>query len=179
MVPKHAFKSIGMYLPKKIKEELYKRRRSTPFLISISFLASFLVARLWVVFLQADQGVSSEVSFSVGRNLVMGGYHIHHITYGIILLAISAWLAIHYKSKTIVRISSIFYGVGLGLIVDELGFIIGGITPYRADTEVFYVVVGVLALLASVVYFPSFYRIIKRDIERFQQEVEKEVEELD
>ncbi len=171
-------KLVG-FIPRKVKNEIYKRRRSTPFLISISFLASFLTARLWVILLQADDRVTPETTYTVGRNLVMGGYHVHHITYGIILLAISAWLAINYWSKTIARISSILYGIGLGLIVDELGFIIGGITPYRADTEVFYVVVGVLAVLASIVYFPSFYRVIKRDIKRFQRQADEEFKEKD
>ncbi|MFW5945594.1 MAG: hypothetical protein ACOCTN_01810 [Candidatus Natronoplasma sp.] len=153
----------------KIKREIFKRRRSTPFLISVSFLASFLTARLWVIYLGASGAVNSEVSYSVGRNLVMGGYHIHHITYGIVFLAVSAWLAINYWSKTMARISSILYGLGLGLIVDELGFIIGGMRPYQGDTEVFYVAMGVIATLASIVYFPAFYRAIKRDINKFKK----------
>ncbi|MEF8874487.1 MAG: hypothetical protein V5A88_07455 [Candidatus Thermoplasmatota archaeon] len=158
------------YVPGLVKKEVYKRRRSTPFLISISFLISFLAARFWVTYLSADGGVSPEVSYTVGRNLILGGYHVHHITYGIIFLAISSWLAINYWSKSIARISSILYGAGLGLIVDEVGFIVGGIEPYRGDREVFYIVVAVIAILATIVYFPSFYRAIKRDISRFYEE---------
>ncbi|MFP4185484.1 MAG: hypothetical protein ACOCTN_00445 [Candidatus Natronoplasma sp.] len=156
------------YLLKKIKREIFKRRRSTPFLISISFLTSFLIARLWVIYFKAAGSVRPEVTFTVGRNLLLGGYHIHHITYGVVLVSVSAWLAINYWSKNMARISSILYGLGLGLIVDELGFIIGGMKPYQGDTEVFYVVIGVIAVLASIVYFPAFYRAIKRDIKKFQ-----------
>ncbi len=157
------------YLPSLIKKEIYKRRRSTPFLISISFVISFLTARLWVILLEADRTVSPEVTYTVGRNLILGGYHVHHITYGIILLALSSWLAINYRSKSIARISSVLYGAGLGLIVDELGFIIGGIEPYKADREVFFVAVLVIGILASLVYFPSFYRAIRRDFLRFKK----------
>jgi len=146
-------------------------------LITISFLITFLGARLWVILLSADAGPSPEVTYAVGRNLILGGYHVHHITYGIILLALAAWLAINYWSKTIARISSILYGAGLGLIVDEVGFIIGGIEPYRGDREVFLIAVGVIALLASIVYFPSFYRAMKRDIIRFQKDSDKDREE--
>ncbi len=173
MADKQKYKNIYQYLPNKLKKEIFKRRRSTPFLIAVSFLASFITARLWVIYLGATGTVTPEVTYTVGRNLVLGGYHIHHITYGIVLLAISAWLAINYWSKTMARISSILYGLGLGLIVDELGFIIGGIRPYQGDTEVFYVVVGVIAALASIVYFPAFYRAIKRDIEKFQRKYEE------
>ncbi len=169
MADKKKYKHVYQYLPKKLQKEIFKRRRSTPFLISVSFLASFITARLWVIYLGAAGAVTPEVTYTVGRNLVMGGYHIHHITYGIILLAVSAWLSINYWSKTIARISSIMYGLGLGLIVDELGFIIGGIRPYQGDTEVFYVAIAIIAALASIVYFPSFYRAITRDIKRFQE----------
>ncbi|MBS3781838.1 MAG: hypothetical protein KGY66_05260 [Candidatus Thermoplasmatota archaeon] len=167
---KKKYKEVSSYLPKKIKQEVFKRRRSTPFLISVSFLAAFIAARLWVIYFEAAGTVTPEVTYTVGRNLVMGGYHIHHITYGIVLVSLSAWLAINYWSKNIARISSIMYGLGLGLIVDELGFIIGGIRPYQGDTEVFYVAIGVIATLASIVYFPAFYRAIRRDLKKFQGE---------
>lgn len=169
MGPKKKSKEVFQYLPKKVKKEIFKRRRSTPFLISMSFLASLITARLWVIYFRATESVTPEVRYTVGRNVVMGGYHIHHITYGVVLVAIAAWLAINYWSKSIARVSSIMYGLGLGLIVDELGFIIGGLKPYHGDTEVFYVAIGVIAALASIVYFPAFYRAIKRDIMRFQE----------
>ncbi len=159
-------------IPNLIKKEIYKNRKSTPFLISISFLVSFLFSRLWVVLLQAQESTGSSVgnaTYSAGKNLVLGGYHIHHITYGIILMAIAAWLAINYWSNAVARISSILYGIGLGFIVDEIGFIIGGIEPYRADVEVFYIAVLILGSFLSIVYFPSFYRAIKRDILRWKR----------
>lgn len=166
---KEKISKISKYISKKFKKEIYKRRRSTPFLISISFLISFIGARIWVIYFKATGHVTEDVSYMVGRNLVLGGYHIHHIVYGIILLAVSSWLAINYWSKSIARISSILYGAGLGLIVDELGFIIGGIEPYRGDREVLYIAVGIIALLASIIYFPSFYRAIKKDLKRFKK----------
>ncbi len=158
-------------IPKILKREIYKNRRSTPFLISISFLISLILSRLWVVLLKADSTNSAvgNATFSAGKNLVLGGYHIHHITYGIILMAIAAWLAINYWSSAVARISSILYGVGLGFIVDEIGFIIGGIEPYRADDEVFYIAVLIVGSLLSIVYFPSFYNSIKRDMLRWKR----------
>ncbi len=173
MADRKTLKAIYSYIPQKIKKEVYKRRRSTPFLISVSFLIAFLTARIWVIYFQADTSVSPDVSYSVGKNLLLGGYHIHHITYGVVLVAISGWLSINYRGKGLARISSIMYGSGLGLIVDEIGFIIGGVEPYKADTEVFYVAVGFIALLAAIVYFPSFYRSIKRDFERLHERYEE------
>ena len=157
-------------IPNILKKEIYKNRRSTPFLISVSFLISFIASRLWVVLLEANRSSSmGNATYSAGKNLVLGGYHIHHITYGIILMAVAAWLAINYWSSTVARISSILYGIGLGFIVDEIGFIIGGIEPYNADEEVFYIAVLIVGSLLSIVYFPSFYNSIKRDILRWKR----------
>ncbi|MFO7991740.1 MAG: hypothetical protein R6U61_05545 [Thermoplasmata archaeon] len=159
--------------PDLVKEEINKHRKSTPFLISVSFLISLVIARIWVTLLDAYDSTAGDVSYSVGKNLVMSGYHIHHIAYGIILISIAAWLSINYWSKAISRISSVLFGAGLGLIVDEVGFIIGGIEPYEADTEVFYIAVMIIAFLVSLLYFPSFYETIKEDIKKWEKEVFK------
>ena len=171
MNKKEIVRKVVTAIPNILKREIYKNRKSTPFLISISFLISFILSRLWVVLLEADSSGSGmgNATFSAGKNLILGGYHIHHITYGIILMAISAWLAINYWSSTVARISSILYGVGLGFIVDEIGFIIGGIEPYQADREVFYIAVLIVGSLLSIVYFPSFYKSIKRDVLRWKR----------
>ncbi|MFO8110134.1 MAG: hypothetical protein R6U17_06430 [Thermoplasmata archaeon] len=170
MVEKKDLLNAVTYIPRSMRGEVNKKRESVPFLVSISFLVSFISARLWTVLLNTVQRPPEGVVY-VGRNVVIGGYHVHHIAYGITLICISAWLAINYWSNTIVRISSITFGAGLGLIVDELGFIIGGIEPYRADQEVFYVAVLIVAGFLSLVYFPSFYDSMKRDIKRWHRTV--------
>ncbi len=168
MTAKDKLKPIISFLPRAVHNEFKKNRSSTPFLVSISFTITFVAARLWVILFEATK-TPPEATFVVGRNLIIGGYHIHHITYGIVLISIAAWLSINYWSRSIARISSILFGAGLGFIVDELGFIIDGIEPYRADSEVFYIAVFILGTFLSVVYFPSFYRSIKRDILRWKR----------
>lgn len=167
---KQTAKKILTILPRVIKKEIEKNRSSTPFLMSISFLISLISARLWVILTKANEtSQTSNVTYSVGKNLIMGGYHIHHITYGVILVSISAWLSINYWSRSMARLSSILYGSGLGLIVDEIGFIVEGIDPYKADSEVFYLAVVFVGSLLSIVYFPSFYRSVKRDIKKWKR----------
>ncbi len=168
MDTKKKIKPILSYLPVSLKKEFKKNRSSTPFLVSISFTITFVAARLWVILLGANF-TSTDATFVVGRNLIIGGYHIHHITYGIVLISIAAWLSINYWSSSIARISSVFFGSGLGFIVDELGFIIEGIEPYQADIEVFYIAVFIMGTFLSIVYFPSFYRSVKRDIMRWKR----------
>lgn len=156
------------HVPRAVKNEFKKNRSSTPFLVSISFTITFVAARLWVILLHANKP-ATDATFVVGRNLIVGGYHIHHIVYGIILISVAAWLSINYWSRTIARISSVCFGAGLGFIVDELGFVIDGIDPYRSDREVFFVAIFLLGIFLSIVYFPSFYKAVKKDIIRWKR----------
>lgn len=48
--------------------------------------------------------------------------HIHHFTYGIILLAILCPLALNFSSPRFRYWMSLFYGLGLFLVADELIF---------------------------------------------------------
>ena len=76
-----------------------------------SFLLSFISARFFTTLFP-------------NRVLVSGGLHIHHFWFGLILLAIGGWLGINYKHKVIDIVAAILYGVGGGLIVDEVGLLL-------------------------------------------------------
>jgi hypothetical protein len=56
--------------------------------------------------------------------LVGGGLHIHHFWFGIALLAVGGWLGISFNNKDIDMVAAIIYGVGGGLIVDEVGLLL-------------------------------------------------------
>jgi hypothetical protein len=77
----------------------------------VSFILSFIVARSFT-YLYPDVV------------LVGGGLHIHHFWFGLILLAVGGWLGISYTQKEIDMLAAIIYGVGGGLIADELGLLL-------------------------------------------------------
>ena len=77
----------------------------------VSFIISFIVTRTFTYFFP-------------NVVLVSGGLHIHHFWFGIVLLAVGGWLGINYDDKEIDIVASIFYGVGGGLIVDEVGLLL-------------------------------------------------------
>lgn len=60
--------------------------------------------------------------------LYIKGYHIHHFYYGILLLILSNWMSlIRYKRlhrRVFKGITSIMFGGGLGLVVDEFGLLL-------------------------------------------------------
>jgi len=87
--------------------------RETPrmlFNILIAFLVTFTLAHLYSLF----------VPFYV----FVKGYHIHHFYYGMLLLAISSIVGVVTVRDKVRHFFSYVIGVGIGLIVDELGLLL-------------------------------------------------------
>jgi hypothetical protein len=89
----------------------FKSRVHLATLALISFLASFIVTRTFT-------------SFYPNVIIISGGLHIHHFWYGIVLLAVGGWLGISFNQKEIDMGAAIVYGIGGGLIVDEVGLLL-------------------------------------------------------
>ena len=96
---------------KSISTKTIKPRIHLATLALFSFTLSFIVARAFTYFFP----------YVV---LVSGGLHIHHFWFGIALLAAGGWLGINYNHKEIDMLAAILYGVGGGLIVDEIGLLL-------------------------------------------------------
>ena len=80
--------------------------KKLPFIITISYLSSLLGIRLAVLiagsaqtgFAQAAKmGGLPDKSFSIGRNIILFGHHIHHFYIGILLISIAGWFADRYN----------------------------------------------------------------------------------
>jgi hypothetical protein len=99
-------------------EHIRDRPRRRMFLAAVSFFLTFLGARLLVVAILHDIGPFGWV--------VIGGQHIHHLVWGILILLVVgfAWLAEVGEETTgtsifVSRLISILYGVGAALTLDE------------------------------------------------------------
>jgi hypothetical protein len=155
------------WVPRRVRREFKTHGGEPRFLMWVSFLLAFAWARTWVLYVGHHAPNVSFSEFEIGSRVTIAGYHPHHIASGVLLLAIVGWLHIHYRSQLLLKITAVLYGVGLGLIVDEIGFIVEGIVPYRDDfAEVFVLVVAISALMMSSVYFPSFWASIERRVGR-------------
>jgi hypothetical protein len=113
--------------------EKSKKRKDIAFIIALSYLASFLVIRLMVFIAgaaktefakAAEQGLTPDVKFSIGRNIILFGYHLHHFYLGILLICIAGWLSIIGSSRFSRKKTAVIYGVGLGLFMDEIGLLL-------------------------------------------------------
>jgi hypothetical protein len=103
--------------------EVYSRHLATArqeriFLSSMSFFIAFAITR----------GVTYSIHEQVGpfRNVVVGGMHVHHLVWGILLLLLVGylWLAqvgigTGETSGTLSRATAILFGLGAALTLDE------------------------------------------------------------
>jgi hypothetical protein len=131
-----------------------KHRKRVSFVVLVSFLLTFIIVRLYVISAQA--GIIDD------PYLYIKGYHIHHLNYGICIMAISGFWALTFQNeKDRLRIGAL-YGLGLGLTFDEFGMWLRLQDDYWVRTS-YDAIVIITLLFISFVYFPSFwYRIVRR-----------------
>lgn len=119
--------------------------------ILAAFVLSFIAARV-VVFLIMSRMIPDLL-------LHVGGTHVHHLNYGIFLLAgVGAFMIFRRPSgRRLITVATI-YGVGLGLTFDEFGMWLhlGGGYWQRASYDA---VVVIASLLGLIVAAPSLKRI--------------------
>jgi hypothetical protein len=61
---------------------------------------------------------------SPGISIETSIYHFHHILWGLILMTIGGFIAMYWEKRRAKVISAFFFGLGLGLAVDEIGLIL-------------------------------------------------------
>jgi len=107
------------------------------FIMLSFFLASFAVARVFTAFFPSTV-------------LEVRGYHVHHFWYGLALLAIGGWLGINYRDDHTDRIAAIIFGVGGGLVGDEIGLLITFGDYYSEITYTFVISLLVFVFMATL-----------------------------
>lgn len=135
--------------------DIVRRGKKTPFWVFISFLVTFLIARIFA-------------NFFSKLSLIINEYHIHHFYYGFILLIISSWIGLVTNKENMYKVSAILLGVGSGLFIDEVGLLLTctsnlKVCDYysRISFDIFVIVIGMLLLM---LYSGPFYRFLKRKI---------------
>ena len=113
--------------------------------VLFAFLVTFIVSRVAVLLIMSRK--------IPDFYLHLGGTHIHHLNYGIILLAaVGSYLL--FKPPANLRLVSVLYGIGLGLTFDECGMWmhLGGSYWQRASWDA---VAVIAAMLGLFVYGPA------------------------
>ena len=141
----------------------FVRTQDVNFWVLFAFLPTFIIARL-LVYNFPD------------LFLLIKGVHIHHLTYGIILLAISGLLSLnailwHQRIR-----AAILYGVGLALAFDEFGIWIK-LNDYYWARQSYDALIIITAILVNIVYLSFFWKRILGLYKKAEQEEEEEKKE--
>ena len=115
-----------------------------------SFLLTFILSRVFV-FLIMSKMMPNMYCF-------VQGTHVHHLNYGIFLLAVVAGYSVFRRpTGRAAEITALLYGVAMGLTFDEFGMWLhlGGSYWQRASVDAVIVVTALLGLVA-------FARTLKR-----------------
>jgi len=134
-----------------VENEKIKERPNLSVLALVSFLASFMVARIFT-------------TLSPNTVLISEGYHIHHYWYGLIILAIGGWLGISYENERINRVAAILFGAGGGIIGDEVGLLLT--SEYWTGITFTFLTIF-LAFASILILLFRFSRIILNEFSQF------------
>lgn len=114
------------------------------------------------------------IAFAVARTftyihpdfvLVSGDIHIHHFWFGLLLLALGGWLGINYNQKEVDMLAAIVYGVGGGLIADEVGLLLTLDNYYSGLTWTFLLLL--LAFIAALVLLYIYRKDVFEELHEF------------
>ena len=117
----------------------------------LAFVLTFITSRM-MVFLVMSQRVPNLYFF-------LRGTHVHHLNYGIFLLAgLAAYLLFARPAGRAARVAAWAYGIAIGLTFDEFGMWLhlGGSYWQRVSVDAVIVVAGVLGVIA---FAPSLGRL--------------------
>ena len=126
--------------------EFHSRRETAHKLARLAlfgFLLTFILARVFV-FLIMSRAMPNLYFF-------MGGTHVHHLNYGIFLLAaVGGYSVFRRPIGRAAEITALLYGVAMGLTFDEFGMWLhlGGSYWQRASVDAVIIVTALFGLIA-------------------------------
>lgn len=123
---------------------LRRRLRSESFWVLVSFLATFIAARALVFFIMYHDAPELYVR--------VGGTHVHHHVWGILLLAVLGLFMLLGDRRAIrPQVAALLYGLALALTFDEFGMWLnmGGSYWQRASYDAVVMTALVLCITAA------------------------------
>lgn len=124
-----------------------KHGQKVSFLILLSFLFAFMVARVYAL-------VTAPI-------LHIKGIHIHHLNFGISLLALSGLLGFYFSDSKWRKKIIVLYGIGLGLTFDEFGMWLHLEDHYWIRTSYDAIIIISLILLNAIFFGERWIKIFK------------------
>gem|GEM_PF-2034039 len=160
---------------KVVRNDWHRESPRMLFNILAMFLLTFTVAHLYSLF----------VPFYV----FLAGYHIHHFYYGMLILAITSIVGVVTNHDGVRHFISYWIGIGIGLIVDELGLLLNctgekvGLACQYLFPNTFDIVLIIALILLIFIFFGNkpirwFLPRSWRNIRSLSYDIEKDIDRI-
>ncbi|TMI18633.1 hypothetical protein E6H33_00990 [Candidatus Bathyarchaeota archaeon] len=94
--------------------------------------------------------------------VAQGSIHFHHFWYGLGMITLVGWLGIAFNRPSLVRTYAIIFGLGAGLVGDEVGLLLTfGDYESSLTTDFFVGVIGFIILASTLV---RYRKIVMKDV---------------
>lgn len=121
----------------------------------IAFILTFFVTRTFVRFIRHRLAAGRPAKWWQPRNVHIGGVHIHHVTFGVVLVMISGLTLVTLSDtgqELENTVAAIFFGIGAALVLDEYALILHLSDVYweedgRTSVDAVFAAVAVAGLL--------------------------------
>lgn len=131
----------------------------------VAFILTFFVTRTFVRFIRHRVASGRPARWWQPRNVHVGGVHIHHVTFGVVLVMISgvSLVALSVNGQEPENtLSAIFFGIGAALVLDEYALILHLSDVYweedgRSSVDAVFAAVAVAGLLIMGLHPLTFF----------------------
>ncbi|TVS86560.1 hypothetical protein FPZ47_14305 [Mycobacterium helveticum] len=121
----------------------------------VAFILTFFVTRTFVRFIRHRAATGRPPKWWQPRNVHVGGVHIHHVTFGVVLVLMSGLTLVTLSldgNEPEFTFAAIFFGVGAALVLDEYALILHLSDVYwsedgRTSVDAVFAAVAVAGLL--------------------------------
>jgi hypothetical protein len=131
----------------------------------VAFILTFFVTRTFVRFIRHRVESGRPARWWQPRNVHIGGVHIHHVTFGVVLVMISGLTLVTLSDtgqEPENTVSAIFFGIGAALVLDEYALILHLSDVYweedgRSSVDAVFAAVAVAGLLIMGLHPLTFF----------------------
>ncbi|OBA64173.1 hypothetical protein A5647_03745 [Mycobacterium sp. 1100029.7] len=139
----------------------------------VAFILTFFVTRTFVRFIRHRVASGRPAKWWQPRNVHIGGLHIHHVTFGVVLVMISGLTLVTLSDtgqEAENTVSAIFFGIGAALVLDEYALILHLSDVYweedgRTSVDAVFAAVAVAGLLIMGLHPLMFLFPVWRDVD--------------
>lgn len=121
----------------------------------VAFILTFFVTRSFVRFIRHRADAGRPIRWWHPRNVHVGGVHIHHVTFGVVLVLLSGLTLVTLSldgTEPEFTVAATFFGIGAALVLDEYALILHLSDVYwsedgRTSVDAVFAAVAVAGLL--------------------------------